>query len=945
MQKTRNKGIFLIIVLLFATGLSTAFGQGRARFAVSGTVSDQVSGERIPYAVVLLPALNIWSITNEQGGFELKEVPQGEWMLEATCLGYQKFERKLTLNRDLRGVSLKLHTADLTLQDVVVTAEAGTNLNSSSKIGRTAIEHLQAASLTDVLQLLPGQITSNPDLSKPGALTIRETNTSNETNALGTSLVIDGARISNDANLQVGNTAKNESFFSATGGGGVDSRKISADRIESVEVIRGVASAEYGDLTSGAVVMTTKAGVSPFEVSLKTDPRLKSVAAGKGVDLGANRGFLNVDADYTYAFKDIRSLTDSYNRISGQVGYSNRFGIGTSRLSFNAKASGYLTLNTVKNDPDKTLNEYVKTRDNQLDLNIFGNWLFNKPWLTGLRYTLYGSYGYQRAEENKEYQGANPTPVTYTKENGEQLALLLPIDYMQLRVVEGKPVYLQAKLSANVSHKRGALFNRLLAGGEWSTVGNNGRGKWGEYMPLGYRDRSFSDIPYIHNYSLFAEDKLNIKLPASAIELQAGVRFTNVITEAADYSVAVDPRLNAKYTIIDKPRAEGVRQLAVRGGWGVQHKMPTLLHLYPDPFYKDYLSFSYQNADFTEGLAVMTTKVIEDTSNPDLKLPRSTNYELGTDFNLFGIKGSVVYFNEKLRNAFTFDSELTTLAYNIYDRTTSLPQYANGALTVGGQAVGSSQDTLFATYSRPGNNAKVDKWGIEYTLNLGKLQALNTSIIVDGAYMNIRRMNTGEEALYKSTTINRANRKYAAVYESSASGSAGTKSERLNTNVRFVTNIPKIRMVVSLGVQCVWIDRGQWIASASGSERIIMRDDNGNRVEGNIYKDGTHYKYLYPTYLVDFAGNRIPFTEAMLSDVQAKDYEVKINPTAFLGDDLKPYCMLNLRLTKEFGSLARFSFYANNFTNFNPKRYYRSTGVSLRVNTPIYCGAELAFTF
>jgi hypothetical protein len=152
-------------------------------------------------------------------------------------------------------------------------------------------------------------------------------------------------------------------------------------------------------------------------------------------------------------------------------------------------------------------------------------------------------------------------------------------------------------------------------------------------------------------------------------------------------------------------------------------------------------------------------------------------------------------------------------------------------------------------------------------------------------------------------------------------------------------------MVVSLGVQCVWIDRGQWIASASGSERIIMRDDNGNRVEGNIYKDGTHYKYLYPTYLVDFAGNRIPFTEAMLSDVQAKDYEVKINPTAFLGDDLKPYCMLNLRLTKEFGSLARFSFYANNFTNFNPKRYYRSTGVSLRVNTPIYCGAELAFTF
>ncbi|MEG0949858.1 MAG: TonB-dependent receptor [Bacteroidales bacterium] len=945
MRIPKGAGIITLIVLLISYSFSSVYGQGKTRFDISGSVSEMVSNEKIPYAVVLLPALNVWAVTDDNGVFVIKDIPPGEWLIEVSCLGYQKKERKIAVNEKTATLKLKMHPMDLTLKDVVVTAEAGTNINSSSKIGRTAIQHLQAASLSDVLQLLPGQITANPDLSKPGVLTIRETNTGNDVNALGTSLVVDGARISNDANLQSVSTTKDDSSFPAAAGTGIDTRKITPDRIESVEVIRGVASAEYGDLTSGAVIMTTKAGITPYEVSLKTDPRLKSASFGKGVSLGANKGFMNVDADYTHAFRDIRTSSDSYNRMSGQLGYSNRFNLSNSKLSFNAKASGYITLNTVKNDPDKSLNEYLKSKDNQIDLNLFGNWLFNKSWITCIRYTFFGSYGYQRTEENKEFQGTNPVPVTYTTQNGEQLAMFLPINYTQLRVVEGKPVYLQGKVSANACHKTGAVFNRAFIGAEWSSIGNNGKGKWGEYMPQGYRDRSFSDIPYIHNYSFFVEDRMNVDLDESSLELQAGVRMTNVLTDAASYTLSFDPRFNAKYAIIERPAAEIMRLLSIRAGWGIQHKMPTLMHLYPDPFYEDHLSFSYQNSDFTEGMAIMTSKVVDDTSNPDLKLPQSTNFEVGTDWNIAGIKGSVVYFNEKLKNAFTFDSYLATLPYNIYNRTSSLPEYKNGILMENGVAVPFTQDTVFAGYKRPGNQAKVDKWGIEYTVNFGKIPALHTSIIVDGAYMNIRRTDIGEEALYKKTTINQQNRKYAAIYEGRATGYCGIKSERLNTNVRFVTNIPKIRMVVSLGVQCVWLDRSQWIASNNGNQRIIMRDAQGNRVEGDVYKDAVHTKYLYPIALVDFDGNRVPFTEEMMNNAHAKDYEVRMNPTAFLNDDPNPYFMLNLRLTKEFGNIARFSFYANNFTNSNPKRYYRASGLYRRVNSDIYCGAELNFSF
>ncbi|MGL4292020.1 MAG: TonB-dependent receptor, partial [Bacteroidales bacterium] len=844
MRIPKGMGLITLIVLLFGHSLFPVFGQGKVKFEIAGSVSEMVSNEKIPYAVVLLPALNVWAVTDDNGAFAIKDVPQGEWMIEVSCLGYQKIEKKINVKQSLTGIRLKMHAQDLTLKDVVVTAEAGTNINSSSKIGRTAIQHLQAASIKDVLQLLPGQVTANPDLSKPGVLTIRETDTSNEVNALGTSLVVDGARISNDANLQRISTNKDETGFPNSGGTGVDTRKISADRIESVEVIRGVASAEYGDMTSGAVIMTTKAGITPYEISLKTDPRLKSAALGKGIALGPNKGFFNVDADYTYAFKDIRSEADSYNRISGQLGYSNRFAIGDSKLNFNAKASGYLTLNTTKNDPDKKRNEYIKNKDNEVNLNLFGNWLFNKSWITCVKYTLFGSYGYQRMEENKEYEGTNPIPVTYTTASGEQLALFLPSSYNQIRVVEGKPLYLQGKISANACHKLGPVFNKALVGTEWSTIGNNGKGKWGEYMPLGYRDRSFDDIPYIHNYSFFIEDKLNIDINASSLELQAGLRMTNVITDAAGYKLSFDPRFNVKYAIVERPRAEGLRLLSLRAGWGIQHKMPTLIHLYPDPFYRDVLSYSYLSADFKDQMAIMTSSVVNDTSNPDLKLPQSRNYEIGIDLNIGGVKGSVCYFNEKLKNAFTFDNHLTALPYRIYERTTSLPEYIDGVLMNNGVPVPFTNDTTFGGYNRPGNRARIDKWGLEYTINFGKIPALNTSIIVDGAYMNIERTNTGREYVYKPTTINQQNRKYAAIYEcNNSNGGIGSRSQRLNTNVRFVTNIPQIRMVVSLGLQCVWLDKTQRIISNTEGGRVIMRDENGNRVEGDVYKDGKYMKY------------------------------------------------------------------------------------------------------
>lgn len=113
----------------------------------------------------------------------------------------------------------------------------------------------------------------NPDLTNAGQASIREIDAGEDANnALGTAIVVDGTPISNDANMQVFSTARSGSSSSVqqvsmndqtTSGRGVDLRQISPDNIESIEVIRGIPSVEYGNLTSGAVIINTKAGVTP----------------------------------------------------------------------------------------------------------------------------------------------------------------------------------------------------------------------------------------------------------------------------------------------------------------------------------------------------------------------------------------------------------------------------------------------------------------------------------------------------------------------------------------------------------------------------------------------------------------------------------------------------------------------------------------------------------
>jgi len=967
------KYLFSTFLLILTVILAPqTYAQDNGKFSISGTITDSATGEGVYMATAVVKELGLWALTDDKGAFEIKGVPAGKFTFEFSLLGYETVSQTFEVRKDIRTLKIKMSESSLTLEEVVVTAKEGGEITSSSKISQQTIEHVQPSSLKDVMQLLPGSITENPTLTSMNSISIRDIG-ENSANAIGTALVVDGASMNNDANLQVMSSGKtiNESEANAasSAGGGVDTRQISTDNIESVEVIRGIPSVVYGDMTSGAVVVKTKAGVTPWEIRLKTDPHLKQVSAGKGFAAGEKGGALNFEADYAYAYNDIRTPSSAYQRVNFQVGYSNFF---AKKVQFNAKIHANWSNATNSSDPDLHLDEIAQQKDKSIRLNINGRWIINKPWITNIEYMASGSITDQYSRD-RSYQGsAGYTPTTTEISNNEGIGFYtLPQYYSDVEIF-GRPINGQARITANLMGQYGSVKNKALIGAEWKADGNTGAGKIFDPQrtpypsaSTAYRNRSYSDIPFLHHLTAYVEDNITLPLGKTSLELQAGARFNCIMANGlnTDAFYRIEPRTNARYTIVK--RDKGLREFSVRGGWGLNYKIPSMIYLYPENAYKDMVSFNYTDFDASGyGMNLITTKAVE-TINDALKPQRSRNIEAGIDFDTKPVKGSVVYYNEKMTDGYGFVTQYLPMVYNRYgyqwkddshSAVKRLDEFYQSGLqfnydgsrltTTDGQNVPSISDTTFISYNRPVNGVTNDKWGVEFTLDFAKIKPLNTTISVSGAYMNIKSTNNQYDYLLYSGSAGGRTYPYVGIYGGRSTSSNGSIKDRLSTNVRFITHIPKIGMVITLTAQMVFMDRTRYLSDFRGETLPYYYDDFGNRISGETaINDTEHTKYVNPIMVMDRSGRLTAFTQEMETDPAYRDLIITTNtPTYYVTQSYPFYGMLNLRLTKEIKKIATISFYANNFLNLRGRVENSVTHYPTDKNTPIYFGAEVKIT-
>lgn len=950
--------VFFLICIGFATILPAQ--TARRLYSVKGFVLENETNVPIEMALISLPDLNLWGTTDAKGAFTINRVQAGITKIQVTCLGYQTLEMTITVERDIENLTLNLKEDNLKLQSVTVTAtEVKSAINTSTRMDRQAIDHLQVVNPTDIMSLLPGGKTVKPNLMEKSIFNIRG---GDGNGSFGTGVEVDGVRLSSNSNL------------SATEG--IDTRNLTVSNFESIEVITGVPSVEYGDITSGLVIIRTKKGRSPFNASVSMNPTTKQVSLSKGFDLKKERGILNVNAEYAHAFQNPVSPYSTYFRNGYGLNYSNTFNREGRPIQFNFNLGGTIGRQDAKADPDAYKDTYTMTADNALRFGTSANWLINSDYITSLDFSLSGSYKDDYSEENKYYSYATLRPAVNTMESGYFETNYLPAQFYNLKMVDSKSINLAASLKATLNKRYGSVLNKIKAGIGWTTNGNIGDGE--DYKdniyPDGMRPRPYTDIPFMHNLHAYLEDNVNIPIGKTSLSLVGGVRVESNIIKDMSYNRAISasPRFNGRYTIVDEKGNKGfLRGLSVRGGWGMMEKLPSFNILFPMDKYRDLMVYSKNYGTQNNYFYVANTNVFRDFFNPELKWSRSRNMEFGIDANIAGVGVTLVYYNNKSLTPYINESYHVPYSYKKSDENFTVPnnpEFRIDRLTgdiyvkdkdnpsLGEIMIPTSvNDTLFITNSMQSNGEPSTKQGIELTLDFGRVESLKTSFRFDARYSYSKEISERLNSEYVNRPHSTLPANAGRSYEFSAFYLGGTGryityngswGDGLTANLTTTTHIPEIRMTLSLRIEGTIFNRSQNLTYYNGNEWAYLIDENGNKLNRSVYNQKEYFTGNWPVAYMGFDGVVKPFTQTEANDPRFAYMIGRSNTTyTFARDGNGAYFMSNISLTKEIGDIASISFYVNNFTKSNPYISSWATGLRSSKNIDFTYGATLRFKF
>ncbi len=155
---------FAIILFSFALSISQVFSQGIIR----GKISNPVNNEPVPFANVLILNTDFGAVSDENGLYEIKDIPPGLYNVRASFVGYKVqtiFEVQVTLARPVQ-LDFQLEEEASELNEVVVSSEFSRSEEtpvSVRKLNTNEIERYPGGNrdISRVIQALPG-VASTP---------------------------------------------------------------------------------------------------------------------------------------------------------------------------------------------------------------------------------------------------------------------------------------------------------------------------------------------------------------------------------------------------------------------------------------------------------------------------------------------------------------------------------------------------------------------------------------------------------------------------------------------------------------------------------------------------------------------------------------------------------------------------------------------------------------
>ncbi len=812
----------LLLLGLLLASAAEAQTTDEARLEV--TVTDAASGEALGYAVCSLRpkegnGKERAAAADARGVCLLEGLKPGRFELRLLYMGHVFLQGELQLPAGLTRRRIRLDIDPVAIGEVLVTAAESKGPTSSSKIGREAIAHIQPSSIADLMELIPGGRATDPSFGAPQEIRLREAAPSSSANyatsALGTQIQVDGIPISNDANLQYSTSYGSIQEY-ANVNRGVDTRAISTDDIESVEIVRGIPSVEYGDLTSGLVKVKRREGGRDLTARFKADMSSKLFSVGKGFERkgrgDAERTTLNINADYLTAASDPRNPRQSYQRLTGSV----RFGRHWQGSAYRYSAGGSLdytgSFDNKKSDQDLDnglggpVERYKSNYNRTQFAATFAVEARHRQFFHSLDLTASFSAEFDRIDRWRFVETGSDFAKTWGTEPGEYDAVIIPASYDATLLVDGKPFYGYAKAVATFNADTERSRNTLRVGADWSMDKNYGRGLVFDvarpFSPqMDSRPRAYDAIPALHKLSFFLEDATTLALGDFRVEATGGVRAASMFNLGRRYTIQgkfyFDPRANV---VVALPRFHVAgRNLTLRlgGGVGWHTKFPTMDSLYPDTEYFDFTQLNYWPAN--PALRRINLRLYTlDPTNYDLRAARNFKWEVRLDAGWNDNQLSVTYFREDMTSGFRTTSDYRSFTFRDYDETAIDMEQLDGPPSLDG--IPYTEETRLGGYSRSTNGSRTEKSGIEFAFTSQRIRAIATRVTVTGAYFRTNYSNMHPEYLLPTSAPGGQTYPYVGYYFSTD----GYLREMCNTNFLLDTQIPRLKLILSTSFQCMW---------------------------------------------------------------------------------------------------------------------------------------------
>ncbi len=899
---------------------------------LSGRVIDE-QGVALQSVSVYLPSMDQRFITGEDGEFRFQYLAakKRQEILIVSLLGRQEQRLNVELSpgeRQLDDVTLPILSMGLEEIAVAPTTDQRLESNSSIYINREVILQSGALSLNDLLNLVPGKKIEAPSLQRVQQANLRTANYATSSaasrdafalnNSFGVALIMDGVAISNNANMQTRNAGmtgmENANVFGGVSGlkgggnspgnysgdyafGGLDLRQITTDNIESVEIVAGVASARYGDLTDGAIIINRMAGSSPLHFQMQLRDNATVYGLNKGFQT-KKFGGISFGANFTRSFEDNRDKLKAYNRWGGNAMWT--IAGGRERAFTNTLAVDYnRNLDNVLQDPDDPTGTFVRFRTYNFSVSNRSNYRIDHGFISNIGLNM--RYGQSYQNTYKE-QLMNGTFVIYSDatEVGVAKGVYGPGTYTSVSHIEGKPIDFTARVDLTGHYYTGDVSHQLQFGANYNYSKNNGAGQivdpsrpnsLSSAATAGNRSARYYDYTQIRaqqQLGLYVEDVFQIAVADRPLHVRTGARM-----DFFERFVTISPRANIRYELHPNWRL-GL-------AYGFSSKAPALAQLYPGPVYYEIPLFQYTAVtetgavDAANSLYLLHVDKYVPTNNA-LKPTKSQQLEF-----------SAIYASEGFR-----------LAMNIYDKrsyngistfrrfeVTTLDQYkTNPDPTAEVPYVIEGTENHRLTRNEFVNGNKSWNQGIEVLLSTPKWSPIQTVFNIRGGLTYTKAQplqvmqdftNPGTDAGYAVTGVYDARVRNTVV-----SNAALTTS----------THIPKARLLVNFT-----------------AEFNILNKTNTRASDG------------IPT---GYYTERGEFVTIPAFDPQNSQYRHLLQTQESLNNQNQPgvYSNFHLNLSKDISERLTVAFNVYNVFNYRPQ-YLRSDNTLIIPNSKPTYGAQV----